>query len=948
MSSTVPDPAVHFRSAVADRYAIEHELGSGGMATVYLARDLRHERSVAIKVLRGEIAAAVGSERFLYEIKITANLNHPNILPLLDSGEADGFLFYAMPYVQGGSLRTRLNREKQLPLEEALDIAVEVAEALSSAHRNNVVHRDIKPENVLLEEGHAVVADFGIARAVEAAGGDRLTGEGLTVGTPPYMSPEQCAGAGAIDGRSDIYSLGCVLYEMLAGEPPFTGSYAQAIIARHVSEQPPSLRIVRPTASAELQAVVEKSLAKAPADRFPTAERFARVLASVQPQSHKPHKPIRWRPIGVTLALFVALAAFLVFRPDNIALASGPSIVVFPLQQHGDVTDSPDGDRPRPAHEFASAIKWIPGVQTMEVPEPASSPASQSQISPSALVKRARDLDGDYFSTGELRAGPQGTVVTLALHSARTGEQVYRGTAGGRGESTARALERLAMEAVLELMRAGDLELQTMMQIAASTTSPRALAHLMRGQRYYGTYHPDMAVKEYQRAVQADSEFAVAFHRMSVAHVSRYDYRSALDAVRRGLAIENLEAPWSNLLQAQRDYVLRNATAATAGFQRIVLDYPDLPDAWLGLGESLMYMGAYVGHSLTDARAAYESLVAIDSGFAPIHGRLVALALLQGDWSRGERSFRGMPRDDRERAVWAAALELSSGDEQQVSRALRSMATADRPTLSLLFAFLTRRKWGLVLADSIAGYLMGPDRTPDDRLRGAQYRLVALTAQQRWREAQRVWSRVAQGLSFDRWVVAAYLAGYDAADLARPMLEWSRNQVHAGVAPNFSRPTDDVANQAFRALVHAATLWGDSAEAGELLAALDAARQPDESNPLPAGLRSSLRARLALLASDTTRAVAYLDSAVARPGSPWIAFFPLTALGPQRLLLARLLARLGRAADAERWLNSFDNTWSVGDALYAARLTELRQEIIGITGTQTSLSRPVVEPSKQH
>src|SRR5882762_2728416 len=234
----MPELEERLRIALADRYALERELGRGGMAVVFLARDLRHDRAVAIKVLRHEIAAALGAERFLREIQIAAKLHHPHILPLYDSGAAADQLYYVMPYVDGKSLRERLDQETQLPLEDALTIARQVAGALAYAHSHDVVHRDIKPENILLESGEAVVADFGIARAITAAGGDKLTQTGMAIGTPLYMSPEQ-AGGGAVDGRSDLYSLACVLYEMLAGHPPFLGGTAQAILARHALDPVP-------------------------------------------------------------------------------------------------------------------------------------------------------------------------------------------------------------------------------------------------------------------------------------------------------------------------------------------------------------------------------------------------------------------------------------------------------------------------------------------------------------------------------------------------------------------------------------------------------------------------------------------------------------------------------------------------------------------------------------
>jgi tetratricopeptide (TPR) repeat protein len=265
--------------ALADRYTIEREIGSGGMATVYLAEDLKHHRPVAIKVLRPELAAALGPERFLREIELTARLNHPHILPLLDSGEAEGLLFYVMPYVEGESLRERLALERQLPLDEALRIAAEVADALDFAHQHNVLHRDIKPENILLESKHAVVADFGIARAIDAAGGTRLTETGIAVGTPEYMSPEQAGGGKDLDGRSDVYALGCVLHEMLAGQPPFTGPTVESLVRQHLSAEPPTVTALRPSVPEGVVAALTRSLAKAPADRFGSAVAFGEAIA---------------------------------------------------------------------------------------------------------------------------------------------------------------------------------------------------------------------------------------------------------------------------------------------------------------------------------------------------------------------------------------------------------------------------------------------------------------------------------------------------------------------------------------------------------------------------------------------------------------------------------------------------------------------------------------------
>jgi len=269
-------------TALAGRYAIDRLIGEGGMATVYLARDVRHNRRVALKVLKPDLGAVVGIDRFLSEIQVTANLQHPNLLPLFDSGAADHLLFYVMPYVEGESLRARLEREKQLPVDEAVRLATAVASALDYAHRHGVIHRDLKPENILLHEGQPLVADFGIALAVSNAGGNRITQTGLSLGTPQYMSPEQATGDRAIDGRTDIYSLGALTYEMLTGEAPHTGNTSQAIIARLLTERPRSIRASRPSVPEHVEAAVERALEKLPADRWASPKEFSEALTGAR------------------------------------------------------------------------------------------------------------------------------------------------------------------------------------------------------------------------------------------------------------------------------------------------------------------------------------------------------------------------------------------------------------------------------------------------------------------------------------------------------------------------------------------------------------------------------------------------------------------------------------------------------------------------------------------
>jgi tRNA A-37 threonylcarbamoyl transferase component Bud32 len=309
----VPDVSEQLFAALADRYRIERELGAGGMATVYLATELKHERRVALKVLRPELALVLGAERFLTEIKITARLDHPHILALLDSGAVDGWLYYVLPYVHGESLRALLDRENQLGITDALAIARQIAGALDYAHRQGVIHRDVKPENILMREGEAMLTDFGIAIAVQEAGGTRLTESGLSLGTPKYMSPEQATSDHRLDGRTDEYSLAAVLYEMLAGEPPITGANAQAMVAKLLTERPTPLNVVRDTVPEAASKAVARALAKTPADRFGTSVEFIDAVErgfDARPESHSRRQLLQRSAVVVTIAAAAAIAVF--------------------------------------------------------------------------------------------------------------------------------------------------------------------------------------------------------------------------------------------------------------------------------------------------------------------------------------------------------------------------------------------------------------------------------------------------------------------------------------------------------------------------------------------------------------------------------------------------------------------------------------------------------------
>jgi serine/threonine protein kinase/tetratricopeptide (TPR) repeat protein len=417
------------QSGLTGRYRLERELGRGGMATVYLAQDVRHDRPVALKVLHPALAATMGPERFQREIKLAARLQHPHILSVHDSGEAAGQLWFTMPFVEGESLRDRLNREKQLPLEDALRITTEAARALDYAHRQNVIHRDIKPENILLtREGDTLVADFGIGRVLDAAGGEKLTETGMVVGTPAYMSPEQGAGERELDGRSDLYALGVVLYEMLAGETPYTGPTAQAILARRFTGEVPRVRRVRPTVPEAVEQALLKVLAPVAADRFQTAAEFARALVppahpapvpaamveqhqtqgSAMPTASARPRPRRVAAPAFALGLLVmaSMGMFLLYRNHRTTedRGVGPKrVAVLPFENLGPAEDEYFADG------VTDAVRGkLTGISGLEVT--ARSSSSQYKKTPKSPQQIGQELGVQYLLTGTVRweKGPAG------------------------------------------------------------------------------------------------------------------------------------------------------------------------------------------------------------------------------------------------------------------------------------------------------------------------------------------------------------------------------------------------------------------------------------------------------------------------------------------------------------------------------------------------------------
>jgi tRNA A-37 threonylcarbamoyl transferase component Bud32/tetratricopeptide (TPR) repeat protein len=642
-------PSAVLGHALRDRYTLLRELGRGGMATVYLARDLKHDRLVAIKVPRPELAAALGPERFLREIRLAAQLQHPHILGLIDSGTFEyqpghSGPYYVMPYVEGESLRDRMRRESQLPLDDSLRIAREIALALDYAHRHGVIHRDIKPENILLSDTQALIADFGVARALEAAAGDRLTETGIAVGTPAYLSPEQAAGGRELDGRADIYSLGCVLYEMLAGEPPFIGPTPQSIIAKRFSEPVPHLRTVRDVPEGIEQAVT-KALARSPADRFATGAQFASALEGHVGEQVTLRRPTearargrrsKWIGLGVLTGLAALGAGLWRSRgpPERVLdanlLAIAPFDVLDPSLQiwHEGLVDilSRNLDGAGPLRTVAQSVglkRWQGRAD--RVSAEGFGHRTGAGLVVFGSVRRARD-------TVSLRA----TVLDLARNKVEPDLEV-KGDTADIGDLT----DSLGVRILQVLGR--DRPIGSVRQVWIRSRSLPALKAFLYGEQFYRRGLWDSALVYYDQAIGQDSTFALAFRRMGYVlgwgPRSSQSYRPGEEYARWSVTLNHgLPAKDSLLIAADSLNIaasdatdpaelIRFSYGTLSTLEEAARRYPEDPEVWYQLGEARAHSGPRVGGVPAPALEAFDRAIALDPGFAPAYEHTVNLAI---------------------------------------------------------------------------------------------------------------------------------------------------------------------------------------------------------------------------------------------------------------------------------------------------------------------------------
>jgi len=655
-------------AALSGRYVVEREIGAGGMATVYLARDLRHKRSVALKVVRPELGGREGVERFLREIELAARLQHPHILPVFDSGVVDDgagppIPYFVMPFVEGETLRQLLRRESRLPVDAATTLAAEIADALAYAHGKGVVHRDIKPENILLSGGHAVVLDFGVAKALAegtastaADGATHLTRAGMVMGTPHYMSPEQATADSVVDARSDQYSLGCVLYEMLAGEPPFAGATAQTVIAKSLTAPRPHVARIRGGVSAELDQIVLRSLALEPGGRFAD---MAAMRSALREVSAAPALGIRRRYLlaGALAALAVGAGLWFTTRaPAQRIAAAAEMLAVLPFHTSG------------PGVEFlsegmmdllATNLRGVAGINTVE---PRAVLREWGTTRGGDDLKRAlavgRDLDagsvvlGSAVSTG-------GRVRVAADLYAIDGHRLGRAQVDGPADSVLAVVDRLSLALLRDVWRSKE-PLPSLRLASLTTDSIDALRSFLEGERYYRRTQWDSALTAYTRAVETDSTFALAHLRraQAIGWIGGYGNQEAHEAVAAGARFARRLPPRDRRLMAAYQLFDQGKPASIDSVRAFVAEYPGDVEGWFLLGEAMFHTKSFRPSAPDSITAVFDSVLRRDSTLFPALIHPIELALMYRDTAQFGRyfpAFAGTAPAGRVRALRTAA-----------------------------------------------------------------------------------------------------------------------------------------------------------------------------------------------------------------------------------------------------------------------------------------------------
>ncbi len=906
-------------TALSGRYAVEREIGRGGMSYVFLAQDLKHHRQVALKVLRPELAVSVGGERFLREIEIGASLQHPHILPLFDSGEADGLLYYSMPYVEGETLREKLRRETQLELNEALSIAQQVSDAVAYAHNHNVVHRDIKPENILLTDGHAMVADFGVARAITEAGGEELTGSGMAVGTPTYMSPEQALAASDIDQRSDVYSLGLVVYEMLAGEPPFTGPTPVAVLARQANEPVPPLEVVRPNVPSGVVMVVEKALEKVPADRYQTASAFGHALnegvSSGARLIRAGAKRRRWSIAAASTSVVAALllAWWLV---TGRAVASNPDwVIVYPLEVSGEVGPAEAGLGEDNAYliwnalDGRSSLKWINALDRVD------DSGELAQLSARRRRSMARRAGAGFYLHGRTWLEGDNWRTYLTLHDVLSDSVVARAdTVGPRN-----AARLLGVRAVGELLLRFLPEETVDVSVIAGRDA-EAVQTFVQAERHFHAGRFVQAFAFYSEAVNMDSGFALAAVKAAQSASWSHEVETATDLIAVALAhAETLTPKHLHFARGFEAFLSARADTAVYHFERALEIDREWTEAWTGLGEVYMHLLPRNAPQDSLAKDAFSRVYENTSGSAPALYHLVEFAILDNELRRAAEllaQYRSASPDTADYAVsklelmircakegpqavdWKAEVLEDATPVGQAARALGVGGAYPRCAMSAWRAIRSfapsDNAWQFAAWTGLQGLFACTRQTEELSA------LIDTTSD--YGTTPKYYSIISALAGADVNVLADSVANELRQDLL-DLNEW--RLWFLGVWDVYRGRVDE-------ARIIRDTLLARAARTGDRLTSLVA---------------SEMDAHVALADGDTTLAIQRLGS-LTPTGSRELLQRPWESLGLERLMLARLLLAREHYAEAQTVAASFDSPGATNiiNTLFLPAILEIRRD----------------------
>jgi serine/threonine protein kinase len=919
-------------NAFQGRYVLERELGHGGMATVYLASDPAGT-PVAVKVLSSQLAPIVGTERFAREIRISSSLQHPGLLPVIDSGIIGDVSFYVSPYIPGGSLADRLTRDGPLPIEEAVDIACAIAEVLEVVHGAGFVHRDIKPSNILLGAERVLLADFGLARAIERGSEDRLTSSGIVVGTPAYMSPEQ-GGSGAVDSRSDLYSLGCVLYEMLSGAPPFSGATPQSINARHAVDPVPSLHTVRSTVSPALEHVIVKALAKVPADRYPTPAHFRDALrGAVAAGEAQP----RGRSVRLAAALGVLALALVAW-----GLSRSPAdrldpqrVMVFPLVSPLSSTESRRTIGEDVATMIGAAVdgvgplRWIDAWHYLDARR--RNDIRALDLSEARALARSQRCGS--FVIGRVVDRGDSTDVYLDLNAVQGDSAVARVRASGLNSNTWRTGLRAVAQVLPALIAGAPRELPT----EWNDRDPGAIASFLLGERAFRRLHLADALTNFRAAVERDSSFGLAAIRGAQAATWSHRSDQARALVRVALA-RPLPTRYRHFALGYEAYLGGWADSAAAELHRALAVDPDMTVAWMQLGETYTHLLPAAGNADSLATAAFEEARRIDPVGSGLFLHLIEAFLRQGDTARAAPLVHDFLAADPDTTL-ASQIRLSAACVTRGVAAAWGPRDAPGP-LALLSAGNSLKGGGAQLPCAAAALAAVIDA---DTSSAGELRWFALL------QLQSI--HLARGRARD----AATL-------IDSPVMRGDGESIYLVDGPVYPEMGDrarQVARHyrrecgpAYRGCSNPVRLWElgvwaaheGEAEQAEMVARELAARAPRpgfprDSSVLPI-LAGSVAAHAALARGDTASAVSLFRAVLSRPvPGEYLNWDVASPRGIDRLRLAQILAARREFEGAIQVANAFESAWPSVYLLYLPASLRLRADAAAAMGDQVLAAR---------